>query len=58
MSKGIFPHQLQNEEFLNCELFSILVKANYRKHEETVNGLVLGATERVELCLSLFSRLS
>lgn len=51
--KGIFPHQIQKEEkeFLNCELFSTLFKVNSRKHQKTVNNLVLGPTERVELSL-------
>lgn len=53
MLKGIFPHQIQYEEkeFLNCGWFSTLFKINSRKHQKTVNNLVLGTTERRELSL-------
>lgn len=54
MSKDIFEHWLKNEEkeFLNYELFSTLLKANYRKHQEKANCLAWSVTERAELCLS------
>lgn len=60
MPKGVFPHQTQNEgkEFLNYGLLSTLLKVNSRKHQKTVNSLVLGTTERVELFVSFKAELA
>lgn len=53
-AKGIFPYhsQYEEKEFWNCRLFSTLLKANYKKHQETANSLFLDATEGGSRALS------